>query len=210
MSMEVTERSDPLAKARAARAAKALKAAQKKREENEIESGDPSPFDIIAELRREIADLRAAQPTVNDQARTMMADHRQAVLNMERAMVAGQKLSPASRAKLEEIAEQVATNPDEWRKQQNALARLKAANPGVWVEVVATRRGVYLRSRQIAPAKYEEFADFTRPDTLAISGDDLAKVAPGGIGKKFRIGEKALVTPEAAERLVAQGFVELA
>lgn len=199
---EIEPKADPLAKARLV---KAEKAAAKKREENEVASADPSPFDIIAELRRELAELKAAPSALA----VAPAERRPPVINLERAMVPGSKLSEASRAKLEEIAEQVATNPDEWRKQQNALTRLKQANPGVWVEIVATRRGVYLRSRQIAPAKYEEFADFTQPETLAISGDDLAKVAPGGIGKKFRIGEKALVTPDAAERLIAQGFVEL-
>lgn len=198
-----TEKPDPLAKARAV---KAENAARKKREENEVASAEPSPWDIIAELRRELAEVKAAPRVPVAQP----LEVRPPVINLERATVPGQKLSPASRAKLEEIAETVATNPDEWRKQQNALARLKQANPGVWVEVVATRRGVYLRSRQIAPARYEEFADFTAPETLAISGDDLAKIAPGGIGKKFRIGEKALVTPDAAERLIAQGFVELA
>lgn len=190
-------RPDPLAKARAA---KAEKAAQKRREENEIESAEPSPFDIIAELRAENARLKAGQS----------AAPAAPVINVERAMVQGQKLSPANRAKLEEMAEIIPTNPDEYRVQANAKARLKLANPGVWVQIVATRRGVYLRNRQIAPARYEEYADFTAPETLAISGDDLAKVAPGGIGQKFRIGQKALVTPEAAERLVAQGFVEIA
>lgn len=199
---DVSPKSDPLAKVRAV---KAERAAQK-RADAEVTSTDPSPFDVIAELRRELAELKTAQAS----SVSVVAANHAPVLNMERAMVAGQKLTPASRAKLEEIADQVATNPDEWRKQQNALTRLKLANPGVWVEVVATRRGVYLRSRQIAPAKYEEFADFTQPENLAISGDDLAKVAPGGIGKKFKIGEKALVTPDAAERLIAQGFVELA
>lgn len=199
---DVSQKPDPLAKARAV---KAERAAQK-RADAEITSADPSPFDVIAELRRELAELKAAQVS----SVSVVAASHAPVLNMERAMVAGQKLTPASRAKLEEIADQVATNPDEWRKQQNALTRLKLANPGVWVEVVAVRRGVYLRSRQVAPAKYEEFADFTQPEALAISGDDLAKVAPGGIGKKFRIGEKALVTPDAAERLISQGFAELA
>jgi hypothetical protein len=203
MSIAEASRPDPLAKARLV---KAEKAAARKRAENEVQSAEPSPWDIIAELKRELAELKSAPASVA----VVPAEHRPPVVNMERATVPGQKLSPASRAKLEEIAEQVATNPDEWRKQQNALTRLKQANPGVWVEVVATRRGVYLRSRQIAPAKYEEYADFTQPETLAISGDDLAKVAPGGIGKKFKIGEKALVTPDAAERLIAQGFVELA
>ena len=210
MSIAEASRPDPLAKARAV---KAENAARKKREQNEVASAEPSPFDIIAELRREIETLKAARP---EKAREMppaalhLPVSEVALRGMERAMVPGAKLSPASRAKLEEIADTVATNPDEWRKQQNALTRLKLANPGVWVEIVATRRGVYLRSRQIAPAKYEEFADFTQPETLAISGDDLAKIAPGGIGKKFKIGERALVTPDAAERLVAQGFVELA
>lgn len=199
-------RPDPLAKARAA---KAEKAAQKRREENEIESAEPSPFDIIAELRREIADLKSAQMSGRTFDSRGVEQHKP-VLNVERAMVQGQKLSPANRAKLEEMAELIPTNPDEYRVQANARARLKLANPGVWVTVVATRRGVYLRNRQIAPARYEEYADFTAPETLAISGDDLAKVAPGGIGQKFRIGQKALVTPEAAERLVAQGFVEIA
>lgn len=200
MSIEEVTRPDPLAKARAA---KALKAKRAKDAENEIVSAEPSPWDIIAELRREIADMKAtgAAPT---------PEQRPPVINLERAMVAGSKLSAANRAKLEEMADIIPTNPDEYRLQANAKARLKQAQPGVWVEVVATRRGVYLRNRQIAPARYEEYADFTQPETLAISGDDLAKIAPGGIGQKFRIGEKALVTPDAAERLVAQGFVELA
>ena len=196
MDTHVIDKPDPLAKARAV---KAEKRAQAQREQSEIESAEPSPWDIIAELRREVADLKAG-------SRAVAAP----VINMERAIVQGQKLSPANRAKLEEMAEIIPTNPDEYRIQANAAARLKQANPGVWVTIVATRRGVYLRSRQVAPAKYEEYADFTRPDSLAISGDDLAKIAPGGIGQKFRIGEKALVTQDAAERLMAMGFVELA
>ena len=196
MDTHVIDKPDPLAKARAV---KAEKRAQAQREQSEIESAEPSPWDIIAELRREVADLKAG-------SRAVAAP----VINMERAIVQGQKLSPANRAKLEEMAEIIPTNPDEYRIQANAAARLKQANPGVWVTIVATRRGVYLRSRQVAPTKYEEYADFTRPDSLAISGDDLAKIAPGGIGQKFRIGEKALVTQDAAERLMAMGFVELA
>ena len=196
MSIETETRPDPLAKARAAKAAKRAKP------EIEIESADPSPFDIIAELKAELAQLKAGQGAV---ARTEIAPPR-----FERAMVQGDKLSPASRAKLEEIAEEVATNPDEYRRQLNALTRLKMANPGVWVEIVATRRGRFLRNEQIAPARYREIVDYTAPDHLAISGDDLAKSAPGSMGQKFRIGEKALVTPEAAAKLIERGFVELA
>lgn len=194
MSMEVTDRPDPLAKARAAKAAK--RAAPK----SEVESVDPSPFDIIAELKAKIAELEGGR-------RVALIE---APVNLERATVPGQKLSPANRAKLEEMSELIPTNPDEYRLQANAKARLKLADPGVWVEVIATRRGRFLRNEQIAPSKYREIVDHTNPDTLAISGDDLAKVAPGGIGQKFRIGEKALVTPDAAERLITQGFVELA
>ena len=197
MDTHVIDKPDPLAKARAV---KAEKRAQAQREQSEIESAEPSPWDIIAELRQEIAAMKGSRVAV------VAAP----VINMERAIVQGQKLSPANRAKLEEMAEIIPTNPDEYRIQANAAARLKQANPGVWVTIVATRRGVYLRSRQVAPTKYEEYADFTRPDSLAISGDDLAKIAPGGIGQKFRIGEKALVTQDAAERLMAMGFVELA
>lgn len=196
--MTITEeRPDPLAKARAA---KALKAKQAKDKENEIVSAEPSPFDIIAELKRELAELKAERAPAS-----IVAPPR-----LERAMVSGQRLSEANRAKLEEMAEIIPTNPDEYRLQANALSRLKLANPGVWVEIIATRRGRFLRNEQIAPSKYREIVDHTAPETLAISGDDLAKVAPGGIGQKFRIGEKALVTPDAAERLIAQGFVELA
>jgi hypothetical protein len=194
MSIEEVTRPDPLAKARAAKAAKREAA------KSEVESFDPSPFDIIAELKAELAALKAERP-----APTIEAPPR-----FERAMVAGLKLSPANRIKLEEMADIIPTNPDEYRLQANAASRLKLAQPGVWVEVVATRRGRFLRNEQVAPSKYREVVDYTAPDTLAISGDDLAKVAPGGIGQKFRIGEKALVTQDAAERLIAMGFVELA
>lgn len=193
MEAQTETRPDPLAKARAVKAAK--RAAPK----SEVESVDPSPFDIIAELRAELAELKAGRSAPNE-----------APPHLERAMVPGLKLNAANRAKLEEMAEIIPTNADEYRLQANAASRLKLASPGVWVEVIATRRGKFLRNEQIAPSKYREIIDYTAPETLAISGDDLAKVAPGGIGQKFRVGEKALVTPDAAERLIAQGFVELA
>jgi hypothetical protein len=196
MSIEEITRPDPLAKARAVKAAnRAARAAQ-----SEVESCDPSPFDIIAELKAELAALKAERS----------APMIEAPPRFERAMVAGLKLSPANRIKLQEMADIIPTNPDEYRLQANAATRLKLAQAGVWVEVVATRRGRFLRNEQVAPSKYREVVDYTAPDTLAISGDDLAKIAPGGIGQKFRIGEKALVTQDAAERLIAMGFVELA
>ena len=127
-----------------------------------------------------------------------------------RHLVPGRRLTDSQRAKMEEMAAIVPTNADEYRLQANAAARLKLANPGVKVRVVETRRGKYQQLVTHGHGRYEVETRRTEPSTLAISGDDLANVAPGGIGGKFRIGDEAVVTEDAAERLIAQGYVELA
>jgi hypothetical protein len=122
--------------------------------------------------------------------------------------VPGQKLSIAAREKCEELAALIPTTPDEYRLQANAAMRLKLANPGVLVRLVATRSGKYQQVVTAGHGNYRVETRHTEPSSMMISGDDLARVAPGGIGLKLRIGETALLTPDAADRLIAQGFVE--
>jgi hypothetical protein len=103
-------------------------------------------------------------------------------------LLSGRRYSEEALIRAQNDAMIIPTNAEEYRKFERATAILKAAAPRVRARVVRTAGAT---------------------NHVAISADDLAGAAPGGMSQKFKRGDEVILTADAAPRLVEQGWVEL-